>query len=125
MSRAIQLIIVAGMAILANAQVANAESAKRELIDRVTVSYADLDLRSDAGARAMLKRLENAAYRVCGGDIRRQPAFKIMPHHVKTIIEECREDAVARAVAAVDKQTLWHVFASSDSARQDAKSPRG
>jgi UrcA family protein len=118
MSRAIQLIVVAGMAVLAHAQTANAGAPKRELIDSVKVPYSDLDLRNDAGARAMLKRLENAAYHVCGGDPRRQPTYKIMPKHVKAVINECREDAVARAVAAVDEKALWQVFASSDSGKK-------
>jgi UrcA family protein len=122
MSRAFQLIVVAGMAVLAHAQTAHAGASKRELIDSITVSYKDLDLRNDAGARALLKRLENASYRVCGGDPRRQPAYQIMPKHVTTVINECREDALARAVASVNETALWQVFASSDSGK---KPPRG
>jgi UrcA family protein len=122
MSRAIQLIVVAGMAVLAHAQTAQAGAPKRELIDSVTVTYTDLDLRNDAGARAMLKRLENAAYRACGGDPRTQPAYKIMPKHVTRVINECRDDALARAVASVNEKALWQVFASSDSGK---KSPQG
>jgi UrcA family protein len=122
MSRAIQLIVVAGMAVLAHAQTAHAEAPKRELIDSIKVSYSDLDLRGDAGARAMLKRLENAAYHACGGDPRRQAGYKIMPRHVTAVIKECREDAIARAVASVDEKALWQVFASSDTGK---KSPQG
>jgi UrcA family protein len=125
MSRAFQLIVVAGMVVLANAQVAQAEAPKREIIDSIAVSYNPLDLRNDAGARTMLKRLESAAYRVCGGDPRRQPAYKIMPKHVKAVITECREDAVARAVASVNEKTLWQVFASSDAGKQDAQPSGG
>jgi hypothetical protein len=45
-----------------------------------------------------------------------------MPKHVTTVINECRDDALARAVASVDERALWQVFASSDSGK---KLPRG
>lgn len=46
---------------------------RTQMSPQISVSYADLDLSREAGARVMLSRLESAASSVCGGwpDIRR------------------------------------------------------
>lgn len=46
---------------------------RTQMSPQIAVSYADLDLSREAGARVMLSRLESAASSVCGGwpDIRR------------------------------------------------------
>jgi UrcA family protein len=40
---------------------------RTQLHPRIVVSYSDLDLSREAGARVMLGRLESAASSVCGG----------------------------------------------------------
>src|SRR5512138_3737028 len=48
--------------------IAHADAGARAPISpRLVVSYADLDLSREAGARVMLSRLERAASTVCGG----------------------------------------------------------
>lgn len=59
------------------------------------VSYADLNLRSDAGARTMMTRIKSASYRVCG----------VHRGHVSVnawLEQDCRKKAVSKAVADLD-----------------------
>ena len=123
MFRSVKLVAIASVAILASAQFAHADAAKRTFVDSVRVSYSDLDLRTDAGARVMFSRLEKAAYDVCGGDPRWHPVYKIRPHHVKEVFRECREDALSRAVASVNERALWQVFAAAE-ARETQRAAR-
>ena len=58
------------------------------------VSYADLDLGHQAGARALLQRINGAAKLVCGPE----PVFRENPQPYKA----CTQQAVYQAVADVD-----------------------
>jgi UrcA family protein len=71
-----------------------------DTVPSVTVSYADLNLGSPAGAHALLKRIEAAADTACGGapDIRRLDQL--------ASYAACRRSAVARAVVAVGSPML-------------------
>ncbi len=75
---------------------------KGEKIKTVEVSYSDLDLESEAGARALLERLDAAAFKACGGDPKRHSAYKARPEVTVEIFETCRKDAVAAAVGRLD-----------------------
>jgi UrcA family protein len=57
---------------------------RTQMSPRIAVSYADLDLSREAGARVMLSRLEGASSSVCGGwpDIRR--VDKVMAYRACT-----------------------------------------
>lgn len=55
-------LLAACMAFPANAQVADPQ-----IVTSIGVAHKDLDLDSDAGARAMLERLDAAATKACGG----------------------------------------------------------
>lgn len=44
-----------------------AKESRKLIVERVTVSHADLDLRTHADAEAMLARLDRAASDACGG----------------------------------------------------------
>lgn len=74
------------------------------------VSYSDLDLTKEADARQMLERLERASFKVCGGNERFYPAYKTQTGRMARFFQECRDDALARAVATVDAQELWEAF---------------
>ncbi len=63
-----------------------------------TVSYADLDLGHDAGARALLARISSAAKRVCG------PAPET--HESPAPFKKCVDRAVEHAVSEVDRPTV-------------------
>jgi UrcA family protein len=59
------------------------------------VKYADLDLTSDAGAAALLRRIEAAARQVCGDPRELQPLVRSVP------IRQCNTHAIEHAVTAL------------------------
>lgn len=72
----------------------------------VTVAYSDLDLSREADARTLLERIVQAAYRACGRNPRHHPAYEVMPQYTKAVFEECRNDAVTRAVTTIGAPAL-------------------
>lgn len=78
---------------------ASAQVAPAQVVSDVTVPYDDLDLKSEAGARAMLARLDAAATRACGG----KPA-PVMPGDPVALAKQ-REYRRCKA-AAMDGSTL-------------------
>jgi UrcA family protein len=84
-------------------------SAEKELVGRVRVTYADLDLTQQPDVRILLGRIEKAAYRACGGNPRRHPSYGVMPSYTEAVFKECREDAIARAIGAIDAPVLSQV----------------
>lgn len=64
------------------------------------VSYADLNLASDAGRRTLAARIQGAAGNVCGNE------FSL------TAREHCRTTATRRAEAAVARATGTHIGAA-------------
>ena len=93
-----------GVAIHSSAQ-AEARQDSRKFVGSVRVSYADLDLAQPADAEVLLGRIKHAAYRACGGDPRRHMSYTLIPARVEAAYKECREDAVARAMATVESST--------------------
>jgi UrcA family protein len=81
-------------------------SAEKKLVGTVRVSYADLDLTQQADVQLLLGRIEKAAYRACGGDPWRHPTYDVMPRRTRAVFKECREDAIARAIGAIDTPVL-------------------
>ncbi len=63
------------------------------------VSIADLDLSTADGARTMLKRIDIAAQRACGGEPSRSP---LLPR-ASGLFEQCVREAVATAVRNADQ----------------------
>jgi UrcA family protein len=74
----------------ANADAATFADSARQSV----VRYDDLDLNSEAGALALYERVEAAARRVC-------PDNGVRDLNWLRAMRACREDAVARAVAAI------------------------
>ena len=83
----------------------------KKLVGTVRVAYADLDLTRRADVQALIGRIENAAYRACGGDPRRHSSYAMTPSHTAAVFKECREDAIARAIGAIDAPTLSQAHA--------------
>jgi UrcA family protein len=83
---------------------------KRKVIARVHVAYDDLNIQREADARVMLERLKRAAYRACGGNPRLYLTYEVMPHYTIEAFRECREDAIAAAVAGINSPTLTRIF---------------
>jgi UrcA family protein len=84
-------------------------SAEKERVASVRVAYADLDLTRQADVQILLGRIEKAAYRACGGNPRRHSSYDMTPSYTTTVFKECREDAIARAIDAIDApaSTIW------------------
>lgn len=81
------------------------------------VSYGDLDLSTASGARAMLTRIEKAATQACG----RSP-FLREPHsptirYAMYDYRQCREQAVAQAVASLRAPAVSRLYAESRAGR--------
>jgi UrcA family protein len=62
---------------------------------QAVVRYADLDLTSDVGASALLRRIEAAARQVCGDPRVVQPLTR------STRIRRCNTQAIEHAVTAI------------------------
>jgi UrcA family protein len=72
-------------------------------VPTVTVRYDDLNLASDAGTKALLRRLSAAADRVCAvgqsRELRRE-----------NYAEQCASEALSRAVVAVHNERLSTLY---------------
>jgi UrcA family protein len=113
MKRTVELIrasIPVGIALACLAIQPAAQAASVNMLPSERVTFADLDLDRAADAEVLIGRIKDAAFRVCGGDPRNHVAYDLMPARVELAYRECREGAVARAVATID---LPQVTASS------------
>jgi len=86
-------------------QPAQAQSDYQE--SSISVSYAELDLNSEAGANAMLGRLRQAAQRVCSGGFDRELTRGRAER-------ECMRNAMRQAVAAADTAAMQQQYAQSE-----------
>ncbi len=76
--------------------VAQAQTAPKQITAQV--SYADLDLSTHDGARALLKRINSAAKEACGPD----PVMSPLTPAAPTRYDRCIEQAADKAVADVN-----------------------
>ena len=67
-----------------------------------TVSYADLDLSTEAGARAMLQHIRFTARDMCGSE----PVHSPLTPRAPTQFRNCVIDAVDSAIAGLDAPVL-------------------
>ena len=68
---------------------------------QAVVSYSDLDLETQSGAKTLLRRIKFAARRVCGvNDV------GLIAMEFRAQLHRCAEQATARAVADVDARTI-------------------
>jgi UrcA family protein len=70
-----------------------------EEVPRVVVKYSDLNLSNPEDAATLLHRIEQAARRVC-------PDADLLNLRALQVSVQCRRQAVARAVGAIDSPTL-------------------
>lgn len=68
------------------------------------VSYANLDLGTEAGARAMLERIDDAARSVCG-DTRGRISLS-----ERTVVRACIAETKQQAVAELNNPTVTAMF---------------
>jgi UrcA family protein len=86
---------------------AAAASAGAKPVDPTTsvrVGFADLNINDPAGADALLKRIERAAVTACGGWLGAPLLEAPM-----TAYQQCREDAISRAVSRLNAPMLTAV----------------
>ena len=86
------------MVLVATTLAAAAPVAAQSPDDTVSVSvrYGDLDISRPAGAEIMLRRIENAAVEVCGGEPDQRDLGQ------RALFEKCRVSTIDRSVAALD-----------------------
>jgi len=93
------LVVVAAMSAAVLVGVAHAADVPARV-----VTYKDLNLSSEAGAKALYERIHGAANQVCGSsEVRDLPGIRAH--------EACVEKAVSDAVAAVNNQRLTQTVA--------------
>jgi UrcA family protein len=89
---------------------ATARPQEKELVGQVNVALRDLDLQSEADGKRLLHRIEDAAYEACGGSPMRNRSYGSLPALTTQVYAECRADAVARTVDAIDAPTLRRAY---------------
>lgn len=95
--------VLAATALLAVslAGMAHATTTVRRNMQQQVVSYADLNLESEADAATLLSRIESAARKVCGLD---RASFR--PFALQFKLQVCANEATARAVNDVNAPLL-------------------
>lgn len=97
-------------AVSAVSGVASAQTPSRPMVSE-TVSYADLDLSTEAGAGKLLKRLDLAAQRACGPEPTHSP---LMPR-VTALYDLCVREAVDVAVLRIGSPIVTAVYNAAPS----------
>lgn len=91
--------VTAAMVAGFSAEAGAGERMTNDRLPQVVVSYADLNLDTDAGALALYRRISNAARRVCADhgsrDVQQMRA-----------VRACREQAITRAISDVGNEKL-------------------
>ena len=70
--------------------------------DKIHVSYADLNIHSDAGARVLYSRLKRATEKACG----RSEYFRTRSLNLSRQISECQKETLDEMVLQVDSEAL-------------------
>ena len=107
-SKIFSIALTVGVALWATAFTAQMAAAEPVNKQGAPVSYADLDLRSEAGARTLLVRITKAAKSACGELTHSALLPREGAHH-----RVCVTEAVDAAVARVDSPVLAALYKSS------------
>jgi UrcA family protein len=99
------LMLVCGIAGAASIGTANAATDDFGALT-TTVQYNPDNLATDSGARHLYQQIVKAAAVVC-------PQDASHPHWVSTLVQECRQQAVARAVMKINNPKLVAVYSTS------------
>jgi len=75
-----------------------------DALPQVVVKFADLDLATDAGATALLRRIEAAAGQICGNPHGLQPLDRLVR------VQQCNAQAIARAVTDLGAPKVTLVY---------------
>jgi UrcA family protein len=74
-------------------------------VPSVVVKYSEQSLATDEGVYALYRRIKNAAQQVC-------PAEETRDLNRQSLIKECRNQAVARAIRQIDNSRLAALHAA-------------
>jgi UrcA family protein len=100
-SKLVALVFVAGIGAMVGVQAASAQSlSSNEDTVSVRVSYGDINLGSQAGAKTMVARIHRAAEQVCGP----QPDHKALD--LTRSYDRCVSSAVGGAVASINRPSV-------------------
>jgi UrcA family protein len=107
---------IVGTTLAAAALMAAAAHASPEVIRKdVQVTISDLNLATEAGARAAISRIEVAAKEACGGSPNFSPVYGVAPALARSEFNTCRSNAVSAAVKSLPFPMVQKVFASAAS----------
>lgn len=106
---------IVGTALTAAALLVGAAHAQGEMIRKdVQVSYRDLDLSTDTGARALLVRIETAASQACGSTPYFYNSYSVAPELASKEFATCRANAITSAVNSLHAPLVQKLFASNE-----------
>jgi UrcA family protein len=72
----------------------------------VIVRYRPQSLDTESGARALYRRIVNAAAEVC-------PLDSSSPHFISSAVRQCREQSIARAVFTINSPKLVAIYSTN------------
>jgi UrcA family protein len=110
---AVVAVTMLGHAVACKASDEQIPEAKYDVIGTTVVRMGDLNLQKPADAKALLKRLDQAAYQACGGDPKFHSSYALTPQRVLRAFADCRAEAVQRAVEQIGSPTLARLHADS------------
>jgi UrcA family protein len=102
-----------GTALTAAALIVGAAQAEDLIRKDVEVSYSDLNLSTDAGARQLLVRINAAAASACGGSPAFYSTYSVAPTLAYKQFDTCRSNAVNAAVSSIKAPLVHQIFASN------------
>jgi UrcA family protein len=106
---------IVGTTLAAAAVLAAAAHAGSPMIrTEVPVTYSNLDLSTDSGARALLGRIEVAAAKACGTSPLFYSSYSIAPQLAAREFNTCRADAVSAAVKSLQSPMVYKIYASAE-----------
>lgn len=87
---------------------APAQAGDLVITENVRVQYGDLDLSSERGAETMMRRLDRAATRACGGAV--EPGPIAVRARQQRALDACRSQALDRAVAELAAPIVTAIY---------------
>jgi UrcA family protein len=99
------MLLACGIAGAASIGAANAAVGDADVLS-TTVQYNPDNLATDRGAQHLYQQIVKAAAVVC-------PQDASHPHWVSALVQECRQQAVARAVMKINNPKLVAVYSTS------------
>lgn len=93
--------------------VANAWPEYNTVRQDVSVRFSDLNLSTEAGAHAMLIRIDQAAKKACGGSAFFYGTYTIAPELARKDFVTCQSNAVSAAVKMLNAPLVMRLYAQN------------